>query len=200
MLRHLCLFITMLGTTLCVTALSTGKAVAQGSSQKVKITYTVPADAILKVYDKNDAEVPSGEEVVATGVTVSRTTLTIVAKPNEKFELESLKANENELVAKVDKTTFAVQYKVTKNVTIVAKFKPAGTAVSENLFAQVSIQPNSCQDVLQIKGAVQLVRYELLNLHGLIIESGVLAAPEQTISTAHLATGMYLLRLSHASL
>ncbi len=159
--------------------------------EKFTLTYVQPQNGTLTV--KN------GEEVVTTGATISKTTLTIVAKPNEKFELESIKVYEEELVAKVDKTTFAVQYEVTKNVTIVAKFKPAGTAVSESLFAQVSIQPNPCQDVLQIEGAEQLVRYELLNLHGLIIESGVLAAPEQNISTALLAAGMYLLRLSHAS-
>lgn len=154
---------------------------------KFTVTYVKPENGTL--------EVKNGEQLIVTGATVAKGTLTVIAKPNPDFELELLKANDEDLTTKVDKKTFAVQYEVNANVTFKATFKKKGTAVEDIIFADVNLLPNPCNSVLYVNGLENAVRYELLTMQGTMVDSDRVATTHIAIATENLFAGIYLLRL-----
>ena len=137
--------------------------------------------------------------MLENGAKVAKTTLTIVATPNAKYELEWLKVNEEDLTAKLDKTTHSVQYEVKADVKITAKFKRS-TDVVDALFANTIVAPNPFGSQLRILNAEwQGAKYELINAQGVIVRTAQLGHVISQLDTEALPEGLYLLRLTHTS-
>ena len=168
-------------------------------ADKFTITIVQPQDGAIVVKTADG-------KVLENGAKVERSSVTLTATPSAQYELEWLKANEEDLTAKVDKTTHTVTYEVTKDVKFMAKFKKHSggggkekepKAVEDALFADVVVAPNPFTTVLRIVGnEVSGVRYELLNAQGAVVRSGAVDAREVTVDTTELTAGLYLVRLS----
>lgn len=160
-------------------------------SDSFTVTIVQPQDGTLVVKE--------GTKVLENGAKVAKTTLTIVATPNAKYELEWLKVNEEDLTAKLDKTTHSVQYEVKADVKITAKFKRS-TDVVDALFANTIVAPNPFGSQLRILNAEgQGAKYELINAQGIIVRTAQLGHVISQLDTEALPEGLYLLRLTHTS-
>lgn len=160
-------------------------------SDSFTVTIVQPQDGTLVVKE--------GTKVLENGAKVAKTTLTIVATPNAKYELEWLKVNEEDLTAKLDKTTHSVQYEVKADVKITAKFKRS-TDVVDALFANTIVAPNPFGSQLRILNAEwQGAKYELINAQGVIVRTAQLGHVISQLDTEALPEGLYLLRLTHTS-
>lgn len=160
-------------------------------SDSFTVTIVQPQDGTLVVKE--------GTKVLENGAKVAKTTLTIVATPNAKYELEWLKVNEEDLTAKLDKTTHSVQYEVKTDVKITAKFKRS-TDVVDALFANTIVAPNPFGSQLRILNAEwQGAKYELINAQGVIVRTAQLGHVISQLDTEALPEGLYLLRLTHTS-
>ncbi len=131
------------------------------------------------------------------------TELTVVATPEDeaKYELKELKANGVDIMA--DK-----KFTVTADTEVTAVFgKKEGNdnndnndqeplAVEESLLASLIVSPNPFTVQLRIGNPEGIaVAYELVNLSGVVVRSGVLNGNEVIIDTEGLPAGLYFARL-----
>ena len=131
------------------------------------------------------------------------TELTVVATPEDeaKYELKELKANGVDIMA--DK-----KFKVTADTEVTAVFgKKEGNdnndnndqeplAVEESLLASLIVSPNPFTVQLRIGNPEGVAgRYELVNLSGVVVRSGVINGSEVIIDTEALPAGLYFARL-----
>ena len=131
------------------------------------------------------------------------TELTVVATPEDeaKYELKELKANGVDIMA--DK-----KFTVTADTEVTAVFgKKEGNdnndnndqeplAVEESLLASLIVSPNPFTVQLRIGNPEGIaVAYELVNLSGVVVRSGVINGNEVIIDTEGLPAGLYFARL-----
>lgn len=136
---------------------------------------------------------------VSSGAKIEKGTLTITVKPDEKYKLEWLKANDNDITAKVNATTHTATYELNGEVKFTAKFKKDdGAPVEDALLRTISAEPNPFNDLLRIRtrGEVQNIHYRLVSALGLEITKGVLRESETIIRTSDLPSGLYFVLLS----
>ena len=62
----------------------------------------------------------------------------------------------------------------------------------------VTVSPNPFSSQLTVHSADQVLRYELVNMHGVVVANGRNSGDTFTFSTAHLPQGLYILRLHSA--
>jgi len=129
------------------------------------------------------------------------TELTVVETPDNGYELKELKANGVDIMA--DK-----KFTVTADTEVTAVFgKKEGNdnndnndqeplAVEESLLASLIVSPNPFTVQLRIGNPEGIaVAYELVNLSGVVVRSGVLNGNEVIIDTEGLPAGLYFARL-----
>ena len=174
------------------------KTIAEGGDEKVTLKIVQPQDGAIVVK-------ASDGKVLENGTKIEKSTITITATPSAQYELEWLKANEEDLTTKVDKKTHSVQYEVKADVTIRAKFKkrnggdrptppiaPPSTGVEDALFANVMVAPNPFTSQLRIVNPEGVVgRYTLVNTLGEVVRSGALSGTEVFVDTEALPAGIY---------
>ncbi len=174
------------------------KTIAEGGDEKVTLKIVQPQDGAIVVK-------ASDGKVLENGAKIEKSTITITATPSAQYELEWLKANEEDLTTKVDKKTHSVQYEVKADVTIRAKFKkrnggerptppiaPPPTGVEDALFANVMVAPNPFTSQLRIVNPEGVVgRYTLVNTLGVVVRSGALSGTEVFVDTEALPAGIY---------
>ena len=183
--------------------------------------FTVTADTeVTAVFGKKGGNEPTAYKVTLTQgangtisiegyteealKTVAKDTeLTVVATPEDeaKYELKELKANGVDIMA--DK-----KFTVTADTEVTAVFgKKEGNdnndnkdqeplAVEESLLASLIVSPNPFTVQLRIGNPEGIaVAYELVNLSGVVVRSGVLNGNEVIIDTEGLPAGLYFARL-----
>ncbi len=159
-------------------------------------SYTVnivqPQNGTITVKDAKNTTVSSGAKI-------EKGTLTVTVKPNEKYKLEWLKANDENITTKVDATTHTATYELKGEVRFTAKFKKDdGAPVEDALLRTISVEPNPFNDLLRIRtrGEVQNIHYRLISALGHEITKGVLQESETIVRTAELPSGLYFVLLS----
>ena len=174
------------------------KTIPEGGDEKVTLKIVQPQDGAIVVK-------ASDGKVLENGAKIEKGTITITATPSAQYELEWLKANNEDLTTKVDKKTHSVQYEVKADVTIRAKFKkrnggdrptppiaPPSTGVEDALFANVMVAPNPFTNQLRILNPEGVVgRYTLVNTLGGVVRSGALSSTEVFVDTEALPAGIY---------
>ena len=155
------------------------------------ITFAQPSNGKLSVLLQG-RELTSGYEVERG------TELELQVTPNEGYELESLKAGDDNLTGTVADNK--VRYTVQNAVTISAQFKQKATHVDSSEVFSISARPNPFADKLRIINEEQIHGiYRLTNATGVVVRSGKLESHEVVIETADLASGLYLLRITSAN-
>ena len=155
------------------------------------ITFAQPRNGKLSVLLQG-RELTSGYEVE------KGTELELQVTPNEGYELESLKAGDDDLTGTVADNK--VRYTVQNAVTISAQFKQKATHVNSSEVFSISARPNPFADKLRIINEEQIQGiYRLTNATGVVVRSGKLESHEVVIETADLASGLYLLRITSAN-
>jgi len=174
------------------------EAITQEEGDKtVVLTIVQPQDGVLEVVKASDGK------TLKSGTKIEKGAINITVRPNEQYELEWLKVNEEDFTAKVNKQTHCMQYEVKADVTIRAKFKKGAddpsTAVEDAFLANVIVAPNPFTRALRIMGnEVSGVRYELFNAQGVVVRAGSVDTTEVVIDTEELVAGFYWVRLSDA--
>lgn len=174
------------------------EAITQEEGDKtVVLTIVQPQDGVLEVVKASDGK------TLKSGTKIEKGAINITVRPNEQYELEWLKVNEEDFTAKVNKQTHCMQYEVKADVTIRAKFKKGAddpsTAVEDAFLANVIVAPNPFTRALRIMGnEVSGVRYELFNAQGVVVRAGSVDTTEVVIDTEELVSGFYWVRLSDA--
>lgn len=163
--------------------------------------------AVLKVSVKDKIEVISITLPATESVEVGKTkTLTVTFNPTNATDKTLTWTSSNPAVAKVAAGVVTGVAAGTATITATsANGKPASctvtvttpTLVEEAFFADVVVAPNPCSEQLRILNPQGYVgAYELLNLSGQLLLSGVLEGTEVVIEMGTLPAGNYLLRLS----
>ncbi len=163
--------------------------------------------AVLKVSVKDKIEVISITLPATESVEVGKTkTLTVTFNPTNATDKTLTWTSSNPAVAKVAAGVVTGVAAGTAIITATsANGKPASctvtvttpTPVEEAFFADVVVAPNPCSEQLRILNPQGHVgAYELLNLSGQLLLSGVLEGTEVVIEMGTLPAGNYLLRLS----
>jgi len=132
------------------------------------------------------------------------TELTVTATPkDDTYELKELKANGVDIMS-------TKKFTVTADTEVTAKFEKKGgngdnnnrppLAVEEVLFASLTVSPNPFTSQLRIVNPEGLsAAYELVNLSGMVVRSGMLEGSEVVIETSDLPTGVYFVRFHGAN-
>lgn len=197
---------------------------ADDPSAEVKIvrnSITMPAHDVLlfaefeaKRYAIQLAAMEHGTVTVVDSASLG-TTVELTAKPEAGYELEpeSLKVYKagapSELIALKDGNKFEMPG---YNVEVVASFKKAATpepkpepkpapktAVEDMPLSDVQVAPNPFADHVQVMGAESVQNFWLLDVSGRVISTGAHdGSSELRITTSHLQSGLYLLRLRSA--
>ena len=117
--------------------------------------------------------------------------LTITAMQGEGYALGSLTVNG---VSLESGKTFTVG---TEDVKVVVDFVKAPSAFIESqMLASVEVLPNPCSDVLTLRGVSSVMEWELFTSQGRLVAGGVGNGNDVIeIATAHLAAGIYCVRL-----
>lgn len=117
--------------------------------------------------------------------------LTITAMQGEGYALGSLTVNG---VSLESGKTFTVG---TEDVKVVVDFVKAPSAFIESqMLASVEVLPNPCSDVLTLRGVSSVMEWELFTSQGRLVAGGVGNGNDVIeIATAHLAAGVYCVRL-----
>ncbi len=163
--------------------------------------------AVLKVSVKDKIEVISITLPATESVEVGKTkTLTVTFNPTNATDKTLTWTSSNPAVAKV---AAGVVTGVAAGTAIITATSANGknapctvtvttpTPVEEAFFADVVVAPNPCSEQLRILNPQGHVgAYELLNLSGQLLLSGVLEGTEVVIEMGTLPAGNYLLRLS----
>lgn len=76
-------------------------------------------------------------------------------------------------------------------------FNTSTLTVHETAKLPVSVFPQPCSDVVNIKAMSPLRSYTVSDLQGRVIEGGTAEGSDLRVSTAHLATASYVLALTH---
>jgi hypothetical protein len=76
------------------------------------------------------------------------------------------------------------------------RFTPTNLSTTEVSKSQVSIYPNPFKDLISIQGGDQNFSYAIYDLHGKIVQSSYLSKSEDTINTASIASGVYILKIT----
>ena len=71
-------------------------------------------------------------------------------------------------------------------------------STEEAFFSNALIYPNPAENVLKIKGLENNTQFELLNAQGQVLLASMLNQNTNTIDVSELATGVYVVRLSHS--
>ena len=172
--------------------------VKQEDAPKVAITLVTLGEGSLSIKD-HDAE---ALKAVPVG-----TQLTVVVQAAEGYTLQSLKAGtEDILLTKVFTVTEAME------VTAVFKKKEENNpndqpqppvtpqAVEDVALASVVVAPNPFTSLLRIANPASLeVRYELVNVTGVVVRSGVLKGTDGVIATEDLPQSVYIMRFYGAN-
>ncbi len=119
------------------------------------------------------------------------TELRVIATPkNAEYVLKSLKAGDKDILASKVVT-------VESDVTVTAVFEKKATPVEDAVFAQVVVAPNPFESQLVVRGTSGHLRgYELVDVTGKSVRSGVITSDEEVIETSTLNAGIYMLRLT----
>lgn len=163
--------------------------------------------AVLKVSVKDKIEVISITLPATESVEVGKTkTLTVTFNPTNATDKTLTWTSSNPAVAKVAAGVVTGVAAGTATITATSangKNAPCTvtvttpTPVEEAFFADVVVAPNPCSEQLRILNPQGHVgAYELLNLSGQLLLSGVLEGTEVVIEMGTLPAGNYLLRLS----
>ena len=131
------------------------------------------------------------------------TELTVKETPANGYELKELKANGVDIIS-------TKKFTVTADTEVTAKFEKKGgngdnnnrppQAVEEVLFASLTVSPNPFTSQLRIVNPEGLsAAYELVNLSGMVVRSGMLEGSEVVIETSDLPTGVYFVRFHGAN-
>lgn len=145
-----------------------------------KVTLPSAAEGRISVEGDIDLErVPYGTE------------LRLVVSPSEGYRLKSLMSGSVDL-------TESLSLVVKTSHTLVAVWEALpkkNTSVTELEAKAASIYPNPAESVLYLQGAVQGSHYELLDLSGLIVRTGMITSEEEAVALDGLPQGVYILRL-----
>jgi hypothetical protein len=76
------------------------------------------------------------------------------------------------------------------------RFTPTNLSTTEVSKSQVSIYPNPFKDVISVQGIDQTFGYKIYDLQGKIVQSNNLSKSEDTINTASIASGVYILKIT----
>ena len=159
------------------------------TAEKYKVTLTQGANGTIAIEGYT-------EETLKT--VAKDTELTVVETPDNGYELKELKANGVDIKA-------TKKFTVTADTEVTAVFgKKEGNdnndqeplAVEESLLASLAVSPNPFTVQLRIGNPEGVAgRYELVNLSGVVVRSGVINGSEVIIDTEALPTGLYFARL-----
>ena len=133
------------------------------------------------------------------------TELTVTATPNDGYTLTSLSAGTQSILA-------TKKFTVTGALTVKAVFKkkennggnngggwqpPTPKAVEDAVLASLAVAPNPVTSLLRIENPEGIaVRYELVNVSGLVVRSGAFSATEVFVDTEALPAGLYFVRIT----
>ena len=151
-----------------------------------KVTLDKPENGTLTV-------MANGKTVLSEEQLEENTTLEITALPDADYVLDELTANGNKLTVNDDKA----MHKLLTATTLVAKFKKKDdVAVSNSVLDAITFAPNPFTTELRIENSnAEPLRYELLNMHGILFANGLLESGYKAINTADLPEGLYILKL-----
>ncbi len=167
--------------------------VKQEDAPKVAITLVTLGEGSLSIKD-HDAE---ALKAVPVG-----TQLTVVVQAAEGYTLQSLKAGSEDIL-------LTKMFTVTEAMEVTAVFKkkeesnpndqpqPPVTpqAVEDVALASIVVAPNPFTSQLRIANPASLeVRYELVNVTGVVVRSGVLKGTDGVIATEDLPQSVYIMR------
>ena len=172
--------------------------VKQEDAPKVAITLVTLGEGSLSIKD-HDAE---ALKAVPVG-----TQLTVVVQAAEGYMLQSLKAGTEDIL-------LTKMFTVTEAMEVTAVFKkkeennpndqpqPPVTpqAVEDVALASIVVAPNPFTSLLRIANPASLeVRYELVNVTGVVVRSGVLNGTDGVITTEDLPQSVYIMRFYGAN-
>lgn len=171
-----------------------GKQFVLKADTKVRAIFVRECKVTL-AYEGEGALRIEGYDAQALKAVDAGTKLTVVATPAEGWKLTKLVAGRRDILAD---GVFTVHSSVeVKAIFEKIESPQPPSRVEESAFAEVIVAPNPFKTKLRIAGYdLQGGRYELVDVQGHQMRSGVLQEGETVVDTSALPAGLYLLRIS----
>lgn len=153
----------------------------------IPVTIHETSNGKLKVTADDGTEIKNGDKVSAD------TKLTITATPDEGYQLKWIRVNDL-----AHKNGEAYTVTAVKAVSIKAEFEPLYQVTPDEslALARVQVGPNPFMHFVEVKNAEGVIRYELLDLTGVIVRNGQHHGEAKLmLNTNALPNGIYLLKL-----
>lgn len=120
--------------------------------------------------------------------------LIVAVLPDKGFKLATFRVNNEDKLAEVGEDN-KYRMSVREAVTIEATFVSDGSAVEDMQFAGVVVAPNPFGAQLRIVCPTKGMLYELVDIQGVVVRTGILQESDTVLDTSELSQGIYHLRL-----